>query len=53
MTGHVNNKFKDGKIPDHTKLAFKEHDVLTVQGVIVENAHIFMQKVKNLPNLQP
>ena len=50
MAGYVNYRYKDGKIPDHTKPAFKEHGVLTVQGVIVKNALILMHKINNMPS---
>ena len=53
MPGSVNYRFKDGKLPDHTKQAFKEYGVLTVHGIIVQNALILMHKVKNMPNLLP
>ena len=45
----VNFKYRDGIIPSHTKLTFEEMNVLTVQNVIVKNALIFMQKIRNVP----
>ena len=53
MAGYVNYRYKDGKIPDHTKPAFNEHGVLTVQGVIVKNALILMHKINNMPSSLP
>ena len=55
MAGNVNYYYKDGKLPEHTKLAFRlrEHDVLTVQGVIVKNALILLHKVRNMSSLLP
>ena len=41
-------------ISQHTKLAFREHEVLlTVQGVIVQNALILLLKVRNMSSLLP
>ena len=53
MEGFVNFKYRDGIIPSHTKLTFKEMNVLTVQNVIVKNALIFMHKIRNVPTLIP
>ena len=53
MVGFVNYRYKDGKIPDHTKLTFKEHGILTVQGVIVKNALTLMHKINNMPSSLP
>ena len=36
MAGNMNYYYKDGELPEHTKLGFREHKVLTVQGVIVK-----------------
>ena len=40
-------------ISQHTKLAFREHEVLTVQGVIVQNALILLHQVRNMSSLLP
>ncbi len=53
MQGYVNYRFKDGKPPDHTKMAFKEYDILTVHGVIVKNALVLLHKINNMSNLLP
>ena len=45
MPGFVNYFYKDGCTPSHTKLAFNNNNVLTVQGVIAKNALIFMHKI--------
>ena len=39
--------------PDHTKAAFKKHEILTVHGIIVKNALTLMHKIKNMPSLLP
>jgi len=53
MAGNMNYYYKDWKLPEHTKLAFREHEVLTVQGVIVKNALILLHKVRNMCSLLP
>ena len=53
MSGYINYRYKDGKPPDHTKPIFKEHEVLTVHGIIVRNALILLHKVKHMPSLLP
>ena len=53
MEGFVNFKYRDGIIPSHTKSTFKEMNVLTVQNLIVQNALIFMHKIKYFPTLLP
>ena len=45
MPGFVKYFYKDGVIPSHTKPAFKEHNILTVQSIIAKNALIFMSKI--------
>ena len=49
----MNYYYKDGELPEHTKLGFREHKVLTVQGVIVQNALILLHKVRNMSSLLP
>ena len=44
MPGFVNYFYKDGNTPHHTKAAFKEYGILTIQNVIVKNAMLFMYK---------
>ena len=53
MPGYVNLFYKDGSPPAHTKPAFTNFKVLTVQGVIAKNALIFMHKVNQFPFLLP
>ena len=53
MNGFVNFRYNDGNPPDHTKHAFKEFGILTVHGVIVQNALILMHKHKNFKSLLP
>ena len=53
MRGHVNYYYKDGIPPTHTKPAFQQYKVLTVQGIIAKNALIFMHKVNQLPRELP
>ena len=53
MPGYVNYYFKDGNVPQHTKPAFNQFGVLTVQGIIVKNALLFMHKVKHFPHILP
>ena len=49
----INYKYKDGKIPGHTKQFFSEYKILTVHSIIAINSLIFMQKVINYPSLLP
>jgi hypothetical protein len=55
MPGFVNYFYKDGSPPSHTKPAFSNNKVLTVQGVIIKNALIFMHKIFcfNTPSIVP
>ena len=53
MKEFVNFKYCNGIIQSHTKLTFKEINVLTVQNIIVKNAFIFMYKIRNVPTLLP
>jgi len=55
MPGFVNYFYKDGSPPSHTKPAFSKNKVLTVQGVIIKNALIFMHKIFcfNTPSIVP
>ncbi len=40
-------------LPGHTKLYFKEYNILTVQGVIALNALLFIHKVRHFPLSTP
>ena len=53
MIGYVNYYYKDGNPPSHTKPAFADHKILTIHGIIVKNALLFMHKVRYLPLTLP
>ena len=53
MPGFVNYKYKDGILPGHTKLAFSEYNILTIQNVIALNALLLLHKFRNFPSLLP
>ena len=53
MPGYVNYFYKGGLLPVHTKPAFKQHNILTVHGIIVKNTLIFMRKIYNFPASLP
>ena len=53
MPGYINYWFKDGELPAHTKEKFKEYKILSVHGIIVKNALIFMHKCLHFPNTLP
>ena len=53
MPGYVNYKYKDGILPGHTKSAFSEYKILSIQNVIVLNAFLLIHKIKNFPSLLP
>ena len=53
IPGFINYKYKDGKIPGHTKSKFTQYKILTIHGIIVQNALIFMHKFYNYPSLLP
>ena len=38
MPGFANYYFRDGELPAHTKSAFTNHKILTVQSIVVLNA---------------
>ena len=44
MPGYVNYFYKEGKIPTHTKESFYKYNILTIHGIIIKNALIFMHK---------
>ncbi len=49
VPGFINYKYKNGVLPGHTKVFFKEYNILTVQGVITLNALLFIHKVRHFP----
>ena len=52
MPGYVQYYYEDGITPAHTKPAFKEYKILTVQGIIAKNALLLMTKtIKIKPSL--
>ena len=51
MPGYVKYFYKEGKIPTHTKESFYKYNILTIHGIIVENAIISMHKIKHFPEL--
>ena len=53
VPGFINYRYRDGIIPGHTKIHFKEYNILTVHGIIVSNTLIFLHKVRNLPSTLP
>ena len=53
MPGYVNYNYKDGIIPGHTKSAFSEYGILTIQNLITFNAFLFIYKIRNCPSLIP
>ena len=53
MPGHVNYYYKDGVCPSHTKPAFTDLKILTVQNVILKNILIFINKIHNFPSMLP
>ncbi len=53
MPGNTNYFYKEGQCPTHTKPAFTELNIPTVQNIILKNILIFMNKVHNFPHLLP
>ena len=65
MPGFVDYFYIDGKLWAHTKSSFYEYGMLTIHGIIVKNALLFMpqqcpnnallfmHKVKHFPSLLP
>ena len=53
MPGYTKYFYKDGVLPTHTKSKFNKFGILTVHGIIVTNALVFMHKVQNLPEALP
>ena len=43
MPSYVKYNYKNGEIPGHTKLAFLEYGILTVQHLIAHNAFLFIK----------
>ena len=54
MPGYVNYFYNEDKIPTHTKESFyKIYNILTIHGLIVKNALIFMHILNHFPGLLP
>ena len=53
MPGYVQYFYKDGNLPSHTKPAFTDLKILTVQNIILKNIMIFANKVYYYPHLLP
>ena len=53
MPGYVNYFYKEGQLPTGTKQCFNDYGVLTIHGIIANNALNFMHKVKSFPSLLP
>ena len=53
MPGYINYRYNDGELPAHTKQSFKEYNILTIHGIIIKNALLFMHKTMHFPNLLP
>ena len=49
----INYKYKNGKLPGHTKSAFTEFKILTIQNLIVLNSLICILKTRIFPSLLP
>ena len=53
IPGFVNYQYRDGNLPGHTKSFFSKYSILTVHGVIVLNALLFIHKVRYFPRSLP
>ena len=53
VPGFINYKYKDGLTPGHTKPAFSEYKILTIQNLVALNTLLFMHKIYNMPKLLP
>ena len=53
IPGYINYKYKKGITAGHTKSYFKKINVLTVHGVIVMNALLFLHKTRHFPRSLP
>ena len=47
IPGYINYRYKDGVIPGHTKVSFKEYGILTIHSIIAKNSLILMHKIKH------
>ena len=53
MPGYVNYYYKDGNIPAHTKESFSNYKIITVHGIISNNALLLMHKIRNFSQSLP
>ena len=53
IPGYINYKFKDSKLPGHTKFKFSEYKILTIHNMIAFNALILLHKIQYYPSLLP
>ena len=55
MTGYVNYRYNNdnGELPSHTKRSFEEYNILTIHGIIIKNALLFMHKKRHFPRQLP
>ena len=53
IPGFINYKYKDGKIPGHTKSKFSDYKILTIHNIIAFNAYLLLHKIHNYPSLIP
>ena len=53
IPGFINNNYKDGIIPGHTKQYFNEYNILTIHNMIALNALVMLNKIRSFPSLLP
>ena len=53
IPGFINYKYKNGKLPGHTKSKFSDYKILTIHNIIAQNAFILLHKIQNYPSLIP
>ena len=53
MPGYVNYFYREGVLPSHTKGAFTDYKILTVQNIILKNILIFINKIHTFPHMLP
>ena len=53
IPGYIQYRYRDGTPAGHTKPFFNDYRILTVQGVIIFNALLFMHKLRHFPSSLP
>ena len=53
IPGFINYRYREGETAGHTKSAFSDYNVLTVQGIITLNTLLFIRKVRHFPSQLP